>query len=328
MNDSTLFDEAFGQLDAQERTLLERAVAADPALAFRRDRLHRALDLLLDDGDDDLEPPPRLAERTLHRIARHADEPRTLEFAPNRPRFRWADVGVAAAVMLIGLMSLVPAVREQHRRADQLLCTDNLRQVGLALNQYATTHENYPFVDPSCPAAYVGAAFVQLRDAGLLPDPAVLDCPCGGITEDSRSLPAFDVILDRERRSPGTCRGDIHVDYAYHLGVRGGDGHPVPMTIRVSNHVPLVADQPPFRLDDSASSSRAPVGGVILAGNSPNHGGAGQNVLFTDGSVSWKRTRWIDAKDTDLYLNELKDIGPGVHQDDAVLSPCIMRFQP
>lgn len=323
MNDSALFDEAFGQLDPEQLELLGQAAASDPDLASRRDRLHRALDLLLD--ADDPEPPPGLADRTLDRIARHAEEPRILEFAPNRARYRWADVGVAAAVMLIGLMSLVPAVRNQHRQAGQLTCVDNLRQVGLALNQYASTYETYPYVDPSCPASYVGAAFVQLGEAGLLQDRSILDCPCDGCGEARDRLLGWDELMGREQRWPGTCRDDIRVDYAYHHGYREGANRSMPLTLGSSDHVPLVADQPPFRLDVGPGDRTR--GGVILSGNSPNHSGAGQNVLFTDGRVSWRRSRWISKDDTDLFLNEHNRIGPGVHKVDAVLTPCVLRFQ-
>ena len=187
----------------------------------------------------------------MARLARLAEEPRILEFAPPRPRFRWVDAGVAAAVMLIGLMSLVPAVSHQRQGVDRLACVNNLRQVGLALNQYASTFETYPYVDPSCPASYVGAAFVQLKDAGLLHDPSVLDCPCDGCNLAKRQMPGFDELLGRERRSPGTCRDDIRVDYAYHQGVRLDERPPRPRRSPWPIDIPLVADQPPFRLDES-----------------------------------------------------------------------------
>lgn len=323
MNDAALFDEAFGQLDDPGRERLDLAAASDPALALRRSRLHRALDLLLD--DDDPEPPADLAERTTARLLGLAQEPRILEFAPPRPRYRWADVGVAAAVMLIGLMSLVPAVHHQRQAVDRLACVNNLRQVGLALNQYASTFETYPYVDPKCPASYVGAAFVQLGDAGLLHDHSVLDCPCDGSDRTVAPMLGFAELLGREKQRPGTCRGDIRVDYAYHQGVRLRDGRRVPAPYDPSERIPLAADQPPFRLDEPGKPSA--MGGVVLAGNSPNHGGAGQNVLYNDGHVDWRRTRWVSESDTDLFLNQHDEIGPGVHRVDAVLTPCVLRFQ-
>ncbi|MEW4567637.1 hypothetical protein AB1L88_07180 [Tautonia sp. JC769] len=327
MNDAALFDEAFGQLDDDGREQLDLAAASDPSLADRRARFRGALALLLD--SDDPEPPSDLAARTTARLRRHAEEPRILEFAPSRPRARWVDVGVAAAVMLIGLMSLVPAVRHQQQSVSKLMCTDNLRQIGLAMSQYAATHHTFPYVDPSCPASYVGAAFVQLNEDGLLHDHRTLDCPCDGTSRTTEQLPQFAELLGRERHRPGTCREDIRVDYAYHLGnVHPTTNRPIPLPFNVDNRVPLVADQPPFRLDRASSNGQGSgVGGVILVGNSPNHAGAGQNVLFTDGRVEWRRTRWIGSFDVDVYLNQSNLTRPGVHFRDAVLTPCVMRFR-
>ncbi|WP_152049834.1 DUF1559 family PulG-like putative transporter [Tautonia marina] len=324
MNDAALFDEAFGQLDDDRREQLDLAAASDPSLSDRRARLRRAVSLLLE--TDDPEPPSDLAARTTARMLRHADEPRILEFAPSRPRMRWVDVGVAAAVMLIGMMSLVPAVRHQQQSVDKLICTDNLRQIGLAMNQYAATHQSFPYVDPACPASYVGSAYVLLNEVGLLHDHRTLDCPCDGEPIPTRGLPRFAELLDQEQHGPGSCREDLRVDYAYHLG----NLHPetkrlIPLPFNVENRVPLVADQPPFRLDTAKGS--ASNGGVILVGNSPNHAGAGQNVLFTDGRVEWRRTRWVSSSDYDIYLNQCDRTGPGVHLQDAVLTPCVMRFR-
>jgi hypothetical protein len=325
MNDAALFDEAFGQLDDDGREQLDLAAASDPSLADRRARFRHAVSLLLD--SDDPEPPSDLGARTMARILRHAEEPRILEFAPSRPRARWVDVGVAAAVMLIGMMSLVPAVRHQQQSVSKLMCTDNLRQIGLAMSQYAATHHTFPYVDPSCPASYVGAAFVQLSEDGLLQDHRTLDCPCDGASVPSGGLPRFAEMLGREQHLPGTCREDIRVDYAYHLGnVHPKTRRPIPLPFDVENRVPLVADQPPFRLD-RANGPSGSGGGMVLVGNSPNHGGAGQNVLFTDGRVEWRRTRWISSVDFDVYLNQKSLTRPGVHFRDAVLTPCVMRFR-
>lgn len=325
MNDSAslLFDEAFGQLDDEGREQLDLASSSDPALAARRTRLHHALDLFLD--SEDPEPPDGLADRTLDRLLRHAEEPKILEFAPERPRFRWADVGVAAAMMLIGLMSLVPAVRHQQMKVDQLACGDNLRQIGLALNQYANSFHTYPYVDPACPASYVGTAFVLLSDAGLLHDHSTLHCPCESGRVARPNLPNYPEVLGREQSVPGICRNDVRADYAYHLGVKVDGGPPAALPFGGNDRVPLAADQPPFRLD----SPSLPPGacGEILNGNSLNHGGSGQNVLFSDGRVEWRRIRWISQDDLDIFLNQDKNIRPGVHVKDAVLTPCVMRFQ-
>lgn len=325
MSPDDLFDEAFGQLDDVRREHLDRAAASDPVLADRRARLHRSLSRLLDDGDA-IEPPEDLGRRTLAFLEKQRrEEPRLLEFAPEQRRFRWSDIAAAAAVLLVGLASLLPAIRDQRRQANFLICTDNLRQVGLALNQYARVHQSYPYVDPSCPASYIGASFVQLNDAGFLNNPTVLNCPANGCRARLSALPRFDDLYGRERRQPGSCRNEVQSDYAYHLGYRDPRGRLGPIPIDLDGPVALVADQPPYRMDGSQSQSQA---GRILEGNSPNHNGGGQNVLFTDGHVSYHRTRWISPADTDLYLNEDASLAPGLHSRDAVLTPAVLRFRP
>ena len=318
MNDDALFDEAFGQLDDPGRDALDRALAADPILADRRERLRDALALLLDDHAP--EPTRRLADRTRDRIARRDAEPRILDFAPRRASTRWADVGAAAAVLLIGLMSLVPAIRHQQRTADRLGCADNLRQVGLALNQYASSYQSYPYVDPSCPASYIGTSFVQLQEAGLLHDAGILQCPCSGCAPNRAGLPQFAEMLGREHRRPGACRDEVRGDYAYHRGYRDGRGRSGPIPSDIGDRLALAADQPSFVIGAAG-------GDLILEGNSPNHGGGGQNVLFTGGHVEWRRIRWLSENDADLYLNQDDRIAPGLDLRDAVLSPAVMRFR-
>ena len=65
----------------------------------------------------------------------------------------------------------------------------------------------------------------------------------------------------------------------------------------------------------------------INEGNSLNHGGRGQNVLFGDGSVKWYRTRQVSLADPDLYLNNEHKAQPGLHEGDSVLVPSHTPFR-
>ena len=55
-------------------------------------------------------------------------------------------------------------------------------------------------------------------------------------------------------------------------------------------------------------------------GNSPNHGGAGQNVLFQDGSVRFITNRSLNFDD-DIFRNKAGKIEAGTDANDAVLGP-------
>jgi prepilin-type processing-associated H-X9-DG protein len=105
-------------------------------------------------------------------------------------------------------------------------------------------------------------------------------------------------------------------DYAYNVGYRHASGHAGPLEVVLAAKVPVLADQPDH--DNFVT---------IKGGNSPNHGGRGQNVLFGDGSVRWFHSRHISPSDPDLYLNNEEQPRPGVHVHDSVLVPSKIPFQ-
>lgn len=286
----------------------------------RHDALRRSLDLLLDDGDSDFDPPPGLADLTTNRIAAFVrnDRARILEFAPSPARVRWSDLAVAASILVAGLLTLVPALDRSRLQMSQVGCLSNLRQIGQALNSYLSVNRSYPFVNPRHPGSYVGSYAVLLNDGGYLPDTTVLDCPCGG-HEGSPTMPAFELLCEHERKDPGVVKRSLPLDYAYSLGRRSARGEVGPPSPSASGLVAVVADRPPFAFDGVIER--------VLEGNSPVHAGLGQNVLFTGGNAKWQHSRFNGSKDDDLYLNQHHRLAPGLNDHDAVLTPAVFRFR-
>src|SRR4051794_10273305 len=100
--------------------------------------------------------------------------------------------------------------------------------------------------------------------------------------------------------------------YAYSLGYRQPDVDGMDHLYRPrlgtdEDEMPIMADRPPF--DGSYK---------VLAGNSPNHGRDGQNVLFLGGNVKFVPSRRLGTDD-DMYLNRNKQVGAGLARDDVVL---------
>src|SRR5689334_19153296 len=89
MNASEQFDYAFGLLEEPRRSEYERQLADDPDLAGRVERLTRAINALVDDGET-LEPPAGLASRTLRLVDEHRRKPRRTfhDLIPVRVPFR------------------------------------------------------------------------------------------------------------------------------------------------------------------------------------------------------------------------------------------------
>jgi hypothetical protein len=312
MNPDQMIDHALGRLDGRERESVERELRADPSRAAQADRLEKCLALLLDDGLDTLIPPSGLARRTLALVAENRSHPRSiLDFVPVRVPFRWADFAVAASIFIAGFLTLLPAVQRSRDRMNQAGCVFNLQQLGHSLAQYASIHPYYPYPPGNHPEAPAGAFAVVLHDAGLLHDLSILDCPCNGrSTRHAKELPSAEQLVALRRHDPERYRQMLCWDYAYHGGYRHPSGRPGPVESRLPMAIPVVADAPSHE-----NYVR------ILDGNSPNHGRRGQNVLYSNGSVHFLRTRRASPHDADLYLNKLKEIGPGMDEEDAVLLP-------
>jgi hypothetical protein len=313
-----LLDDALGQLDDPRRQQLDQEAATDAALADRRQRLRQAVALLVDD-DQTIVPPIGLAARTVAAVAGRRRRRSLLDFVPATVPFRWPDVAVAAGIFLAGTLTLIPAAYRDRMRMAEVTCTANLQQVGSGLFRYATSHDSYPYVEPDCPGSYVGAFAMQLHDDGLITDGTPLHCPsCNRPTPASAHLISFQTLCDQEARVRGAGRSAILAnDYAYHLGYRDGFGHPGPIQpASLPAAVPLLADQPPHD-----------AGGRILPGNSPNHGGSGQNVLFSDLHAAWRRSRWNSPSDPDIFLNNEDHPAPGTNWRDSVLVPADFRYR-
>lgn len=320
MNAQEMLDYTLGQLEGSARERAETELSEDPALAERIDRLGRAVHQLLDDGDE-IVPPAGLARRTIAFAAEHGQGQRRrrsiLDFVPVTVPFRWADVAVAAGIIVASLLTLVPALQRSRDRMNQAGCAFNLQQLGVSLAQYAALHGHYPYAPADQPNAAAGTFAVTLRDSGMLHDVSMLDCPCNGKQphHHSTALPHLDKLPELKAEAPEQYRRMIGWDYAYNVGYRRESGQPGPVPVGLRSRVPLLADQPGH--DD----------GRILEGNSPNHGLRGQNVLFTDGHVNWHNTRRVSPLDPDLFLNAEQELGPGVNVHDAVLAPSVYPFR-
>jgi hypothetical protein len=318
MNANDLLDYSLRQLDGPTLGQAEQALAADPAAAESVRRLTLAIHQLLDDGEEFL-PPPDLAARTVSFVAANARRRRTiLDFVPARVPFRWTDVAVAAGILLAGLFTLLPAVQKSREGMEQAGCAYNLQQLGRALWQYGSRHHHYPFSPEENPKAPVGAYVALLHDGGWLSQDELdrLDCPCNGHQPQHGPLPDFNTVCKLHETNPAAARSAIRSDYAYNVGYRHALlGRVVPIAAVHEANVPLLADQPPQQANYR----------TVSYGNSPNHGGRGQNVLYSDLHIGWHNTRRLGPNDADMYLNELRQIAPGVNAKDASLLPSMMR---
>lgn len=307
--DTLLVGYLLNALDEAERLQAEDLLRRDAAAAGRLEALRRMLAPLESDRED-AAPPTGLAIRTLAHIAEY--NCRTLpaapvltrqEAVPARAWWRRLDVLVAACLLLTAFGLGVPYVLRQRALADRSVCGDRLKTFGEALARFHDTHRAFPDVNAEGePRNVAGMMVPLLQQAGSLPADAALHCPGGPIPARSLTLANLRALAPEEFRR---WAPSLNPTYAYSLGYRDAAGHHGPRreTETLGAVMPLMADLPPEGLE----------------GNSPNHGGRGQNVLYHDGHVRFVTDRGAGFGSDDIYLNRNRQVGAGLDLLDAVL---------
>jgi prepilin-type processing-associated H-X9-DG protein len=322
-------------LDPDSQREVEEHLDAHPEARRQVELLRQALDPLEADRAD-IEPPPGLAIRTLACVAEYCC--RDLPRAPVPPQrwtetgsTRWwrrADVLVAASVLLGAMLLLPPLVTFLHRQHHMMSCRNNLRQFGEALVKYSMDHKDaFPDVahpegrdakEPLAAERRIAGLFIPiLIEAGMLkPDEVSVRCP--GNPGPSRSAWSLSQLKKMSNEEFKDVESSLAGCYAYTLGYqtdRGGvrgcckddlDLGPVP-----------IASDKPVR-EDILRSNRGD--------NSRNHGGSGQNVLFSDGHVAFLTSRKIGGDD--IFLNGHKRVAAGLDNRDVVLGASDARPKP
>lgn len=316
-------------LDPEEHRQVERYLHGHAEAQRELCLLRRALQPLAADRDG-IEPPAELAVRTLERVAeqRVHDLPRAPEpviRTASLSRGRWwrrADVLVAASLLFCVSLLVPPGIVYVRSRHDQVACANNLRVLGEALDAYARAHDNHlPNVaDPTSDAEAVPVPQVSKRAAAgmfvpmlvqsgvLNPAQVSITCPANGparppagwSVEQLNQMPDCTFRAIAARLAP--C-------YAYTLGYVEDSQIRVPFV--GDGPVPVLSDRPP-----------ANVAGLD-AGNSPNHGGRGQNVLFVDGNVMFLRGRIFQGDD--IYTDRAHQVHAGTCREDFVLGSSSSR---
>jgi hypothetical protein len=259
-----------------------------PSALRQRARRHQAIATLVRAGRPELDRE-LLLDRTLAAVQAQIDkQSEGMVFEAPRPRrgsLRLADLVSVAAVLLIGSAVLFPvmtAVREQSRRA---ICHNNLHATAMAMSAYAGSYQDsLPVVTASLgqgrwwdvgrPQHSNSANLYTLARTGFT-ELANLACPGNPVAPTAIIQPD---ALD--------WRGLAEISYSYQImfGPARPGWSSGQRTVVLADRSPVVP--------------RAVRGELIAPfANAPNHGGAGQHVLFNDGAARWLRTPVLDNGD-------------------------------
>ncbi len=316
-------------LDPDEQRQVDEYLRTYPEAQGELEQLRQAL-VPLEWDREDPELPVDLRMRTLARVAEHrCREKRRLRPAPPVTRtgffptwWRRADVLVAASLLFLCAPMLAAWLVSLRRAHNIEFCQNNLRDLHHSLMVYSDHHNGaLPKVEERPPENLAGIFAVLLNQEGVLAANASTQCPANG-TAPPRLISA-DELKNLYETQPEQFRqyaARLGGCYAYTLGYReGGQLVGVRREPNESNDwVPVMADRPPFENQEPTH---------VIAGNSPNHAGRGQNVLFLGGQVKFCTTRNLGA-DNDIYLNRDNVVGPGLDRFDAVLTTSSVQLDP
>ena len=304
MNDH-LLDYLLDRLDKPAKLQVETRLQADESARRQLELLRQALLPLA--ADDEVTAPPHLSARTIARVAEYACRQLPMAPAPartesaSRPWWRRADVLVAASLLAVFAGIGIPLIARMRAAPAIAECQENMRKFYFAMRDYEDTHKQ-PFSLEKSPHNVAGIVVPMLQDAGMLASDFSVRCPGQGPFQTC-SL-TLEQIKNMSPEQFAQQAPNLLASYAYTLGYReNGVWHPINRAENTAdNSVLIFADNPPAN---------------VITGNSSNHGGRGQNVLFHDGHAQFMTIRTYDRDD--IYLNNDSHVAAGKGARDFVL---------
>ncbi len=309
-------------LDPETRQAVDEYLAANPDAWRQLALLQRAIAPLAADSDDP-NPPSHLVAQTLARLPRRqvrSSEPLILPLetggSSGRRRWRRSDVVVAACIGFLVLVLIPPAVFYLQYRASVRRCAENLQNFSRAFQAYEQDHGHLPQPAVHGPRSAAGVFAPTLQDAGYWNSGMRVVCPAndrGG----PRPIPTLAEMEARHQelrddlpRYQQWCRR-LGGCYGYNPGYALGNQF-FPIRRCMGGEMPVLADRP-LREDDPGEAAGGP------RANSPNHGGRGQNVLFSGGHVRYLTIPFV-GEDA-IYRNLHGKVAVGLGPRDAALLP-------
>jgi prepilin-type processing-associated H-X9-DG protein len=291
-------------LSEDEKRAVEEAITSQPELRAHLEELRRSLIPSMAASEDVFEPPRGLAERTISAVRHPIASLSRMSSWSYAGSWRLVDVVLVASLLLVVGCLILPAMASLRGDEGRLRCADNLRQLGIALEEYqAIEGGRLPSVEPAGPLAHAGVFTMMLQARELMPDVRLLVCPMADnavvyvprLTE-YLAMPADSLLRVLQAK-------EMAGSYGYALGYVDEQGHHGPPFGQTAT--PLVSDRPP----------RSPDHRLLTI--SPNHLAQGQNVLFADGHVRWLGDAKVGRDD--LFRNDRGEVGAGLGPADACI---------
>ncbi|MHC2069133.1 hypothetical protein ACYFX5_16805 [Bremerella sp. T1] len=315
-----------GALDENEHASVERQIAEDPRAAEELDQLRTHLNLM-SDGLDEAAPPAGLASRTCAMLdspnlfaeildptppedaaAPQPKSPHAFDsIGGGNPNFTLMDMMVALGACVAAVAIFFPALASSRMLATRLQCENNLRQVGMALQEFATgnAEKRYPAIATTGPLSVAGAYAPRLINDGFIRHPEVVRCAeKNKILGEDAHLPTVEELLTVPEPQVAKLQDGLGNVYSYNLGNLHNGTLKAPL-MRGRSLYPVAADI--VRVNDGEI---APQG----------HEDGRFNILFDDGHVEFISLEDLPKSMKQYFLNDEGHVAAGVNEDDAVVA--------
>lgn len=312
-----------GDLTPDESAKIEERVASDPAWQEELDRLRACMESSDTDQEEDC-PPQDLTNRTCCLVQKatelfQAKDATTLPAAltesqdPSSGSRRWsfADIVIGACILLALGALVLPALQRNRAEARRIACQNNMRELGLAIQQYAQQHGGQ--LPPMGPRQNAGLFMVNLANTGAITRERLgqlLVCPASELAEEVSSrqitviVPTHKQIQLAQGIKLQQLQKHMSGSFAIRVGFIDQQGNYRHIKFTNSSEAPMFADAPSYEVPG------------FLSGN---HGGHGQNVSYQDGSVRFRKQCVGSSCNDHLFLNVKDQHAPGYNLQDVVL---------
>ena len=296
-----LVDFVLGRCEAKRQEAVRDRLARDEGFAAHHRDVANTLAALALLGECD--PPDDLLQRTMARIRQKRQTDallarEELSAPPRRATFSLRELGAVAVVAGVLGCVFLPAIWRASQLAGAGRCAARAGQIGSALTAFANAN------DDCLPAAGRGrrwfgssseggtsAGLFKLVSAGYAP-PAAFRCPARDGEDDDGFEVRSGMVDFPSARSVG-------YSYQHTFGANVlRRSHPA--LAAVAESMAILADETPVFPQGGQRVVRL----RATVGNSHNHGGTGQNVLYLDMHVAWVHTPAAGVMGNNIYVAE------------------------